>query len=164
MRFDLPDSVIALVPKPYAWFSAKPAISICSASKKGFGEPQLGHAHFSDSSSNGVFRGAVPGAAPVLIGYAALAGEIGPLGWALFATIFAWQFPHFMAIAWLYREDYARAGHRMQESERRDAWMAQVTDPEREQARLVSMAELLVDARDAEGAIVQRLEVAVVLR
>ena len=57
--------------------------------------------------------GAVPGAAPVLIGYAALANEIGPLGWALFATIFAWQFPHFMAIAWLYREDYARAGHRM---------------------------------------------------
>jgi len=41
----------------------------------------------------------------------------------------------------------------MQESERRDAWMAQVTDPERAQARLVSMAELLVDARDAEGAL-----------
>ncbi len=57
--------------------------------------------------------GAVPGAAPVLVGYAALAGEIGPLGWALFATIFAWQFPHFMAIAWMYREDYAKAGHRM---------------------------------------------------
>ena len=57
--------------------------------------------------------GAVPGAAPVLVGYAALAGEIGPLGWALFGTIFAWQFPHFMAIAWMYREDYAKAGHRM---------------------------------------------------
>ncbi|MEM1448002.1 MAG: heme o synthase [Planctomycetota bacterium] len=57
--------------------------------------------------------GAIPGAAPVLIGYAALAGEIGPLGWALFGTIFAWQFPHFMAIAWMYRKDYARAGHRM---------------------------------------------------
>ena len=47
----------------------------------------------------------------------------------------------------------ARAAHRMQEAERRDAWMAQVTDPEREQARLVSMAELLVDSRDAEGAL-----------
>lgn len=57
--------------------------------------------------------GAVPGAAPVLIGYAALAGDIGPLGWALFAAIFAWQFPHFMAIAWMYREDYAKAGHKM---------------------------------------------------
>ncbi|WP_454752360.1 heme biosynthesis HemY N-terminal domain-containing protein [Cupriavidus necator] len=47
----------------------------------------------------------------------------------------------------------ARAAHRMQETDRRDAWMAQVTDPEREQARLVSMAELLVDARDADGAL-----------
>ncbi|MDA1265723.1 MAG: heme o synthase [Planctomycetota bacterium] len=57
--------------------------------------------------------GAIPGAAPPLIGYAAVAGEVGPWAWALFAVIFAWQFPHFMAIAWLYREDYARAGHRM---------------------------------------------------
>lgn len=57
--------------------------------------------------------GAIPGAAPPLIGFAAVAGELGPWAWALFATIFAWQFPHFMAIAWLYREDYARAGHRM---------------------------------------------------
>jgi heme o synthase len=57
--------------------------------------------------------GAIPGAAPPLIGYAAVAGDIGPWAWAMFAVIFAWQFPHFMAIAWLYREDYARAGHRM---------------------------------------------------
>ncbi len=57
--------------------------------------------------------GAIPGAAPPLIGYAALAGEVGPWAWSLFAIVFAWQFPHFMAIAWLYREDYARAGHRM---------------------------------------------------
>ena len=57
--------------------------------------------------------GAIPGAAPPLIGYAAVAGEIDPWAWALFAVIFAWQFPHFMAIAWLYREDYARAELRM---------------------------------------------------
>ena len=57
--------------------------------------------------------GAIPGAAPPLLGYAAIAGEVGPWALALFAVIFAWQFPHFMAIAWLYREDYARAGHRM---------------------------------------------------
>jgi len=68
--------------------------------------------------------GAVPGAAPVLVGYAALAGEIGPLGWALFGTIFAWQFPHFMAIAWMYREDYAKAGHRMVPTEPGSAGMA----------------------------------------
>ena len=51
-------------------------------------------------------RRPVPGAAPVLIGYAALAGEIGPLGWAPSARS-SRQFPHFMAIAWMYREDYA---------------------------------------------------------
>ncbi|MFT5287390.1 MAG: protoheme IX farnesyltransferase [Planctomycetota bacterium] len=60
--------------------------------------------------------GAVPGGMPPLIGYAALSTAENPVGgWgiALFAVIFAWQFPHFMAIAWLHREDYARAGMRM---------------------------------------------------
>jgi len=57
--------------------------------------------------------GAIPGAAPPLIGYVALAGEAGPWAWCLFAILFVWQFPHFMAIAWMYREDYARAGLRM---------------------------------------------------
>lgn len=54
--------------------------------------------------------GAFPGAAPVAIGFAAMTGVIG--GWAvsLFLIIFAWQFPHFMAIAWTHREDYRRAG------------------------------------------------------
>src|SRR5207253_10306718 len=47
----------------------------------------------------------------------------------------------------------ARAAHRMQEAERRDAWLSEVTAPDREQARLVSQAEMLVDARDAEGAL-----------
>ena len=57
--------------------------------------------------------GAVPGAAPPLLGYAAIAGSVE--GWALilFAIVFVWQFPHFMAIAWLYREDYARGGYKM---------------------------------------------------
>ncbi|MBL8861397.1 MAG: protoheme IX farnesyltransferase [Planctomycetes bacterium] len=61
--------------------------------------------------------GALPGAAPPLLGYAAIAGEVGGWGWALFAVIFVWQFPHFMAIAWIHREDYARAGLRMLPSE-----------------------------------------------
>lgn len=61
-------------------------------------------------SSLNTLVGALPGAMPVAIGYAALAGGIN--GWAvsLFAIVFAWQFPHFMAIAWIYREDYRRAG------------------------------------------------------
>ena len=57
--------------------------------------------------------GAIPGAAPPMIAYAALAGEVGPWAWAVFGVLYLWQFPHFMAIAWRCREDYARAGHRM---------------------------------------------------
>ena len=57
--------------------------------------------------------GAIPGAAPPLLGYVAIAHHTGPWAWALFGLMFVWQFPHFLAIAWLYREDYARAGMRM---------------------------------------------------
>jgi protoheme IX farnesyltransferase len=57
--------------------------------------------------------GAVPGALPPLIGWAAATGELGAQGWALFAIVFFWQLPHFMAISWLYREEYSRAGFRM---------------------------------------------------
>ncbi len=57
--------------------------------------------------------GSLPGAAPPLIGYVALAGSVDGWAWALFAIILAWQFPHFMAIAWIYREDYRRAGMQM---------------------------------------------------
>jgi protoheme IX farnesyltransferase len=57
--------------------------------------------------------GAVPGAMPPLIGYAAARGELTAEAWALYAILFLWQFPHFLAIAWMYRSDYARAGIRM---------------------------------------------------
>lgn len=57
--------------------------------------------------------GALPGAMPPLLGYAAISGEVHSWAWYLFAVLFAWQFPHFMAIAWLYRKDYARAGMKM---------------------------------------------------
>lgn len=57
--------------------------------------------------------GAVPGAMPVLIGWAGASAGIGGNAWLLFAIVFLWQFPHFLAIALLYREDYARAGFRM---------------------------------------------------
>ena len=55
--------------------------------------------------------GAIPGAAPPLIGWAAACGRLDPAAWVLFAIVFLWQFPHFMSIAWMYREDYARAGY-----------------------------------------------------
>lgn len=64
-------------------------------------------------SSLSTVVGAVPGAMPPLIGYAAANGALTPEAWALFAILFFWQFPHFLAIAWMYREDYARAGIRM---------------------------------------------------
>jgi protoheme IX farnesyltransferase len=50
---------------------------------------------------------------PPLIGYAAASGTLGWDAWVLFAILFLWQFPHFYAIAWMYREDYERAGIRM---------------------------------------------------
>ena len=55
--------------------------------------------------------GALPGAVPPLIGWAAACGRLDGNDWLLFAIVFLWQFPHFMAIAWMYREDYARAGY-----------------------------------------------------
>jgi protoheme IX farnesyltransferase len=57
--------------------------------------------------------GAFPGALPPLIGWAAAAGSLSRQAWILFAILFFWQFPHFLSIAWIYREDYARAGIRM---------------------------------------------------
>ena len=55
--------------------------------------------------------GALPGAMPPLIGWAAASGKLSFQAWVLCAMLFLWQFPHFMAIAWMYREDYARAGY-----------------------------------------------------
>src|SRR5829696_7431468 len=54
--------------------------------------------------------GAFPGAVPPLIGWTAARGSISLEGWILFAILFLWQFPHFLAIAWMYRQDYMRAG------------------------------------------------------
>jgi protoheme IX farnesyltransferase len=57
--------------------------------------------------------GAVPGALPPLIGWAAAHGAVTAGGWILFTIVFLWQIPHFMAIAWMYRDDYQRAGFPM---------------------------------------------------
>jgi protoheme IX farnesyltransferase len=57
--------------------------------------------------------GAFPGAMPPLIGWVAARGHISVEAWILFAILFLWQFPHFLAIAWMYRDDYARAGIKM---------------------------------------------------
>jgi protoheme IX farnesyltransferase len=57
--------------------------------------------------------GAIPGALPPMIGWAAASGRLDPGAWSLFAILFFWQLPHFFAIAWMYRDDYARAGFQM---------------------------------------------------
>jgi len=68
--------------------------------------------------------GAVPGALPIVGGWTAARGELGPGAWALFGILFFWQMPHFLALAWLYREDYRLGGLRM----------LTVTDPSGSQA------------------------------
>lgn len=57
--------------------------------------------------------GAIPGAIPPMMGWAAAQNQVGAEGWSLFAILFFWQMPHFLAIGWMYREDYARAGYPM---------------------------------------------------
>jgi len=79
--------------------------------------------------------GAVPGAMPPLIGYAAASGTLTAEAWVLFAILFLWQFPHFYSIAWMYRDDYARAG----------ILMLPVVEPDGEStARRIVLASLML--------------------
>lgn len=57
--------------------------------------------------------GGIPGALPPVIGWVAVRGHLGPEAWILFAVLFFWQMPHFLALAWMYRKDYERAGYKM---------------------------------------------------
>ena len=75
--------------------------------------------------------GAVPGAMPPLIGWAAASGQLSFGAWILSSVLFLWQFPHFMSIAWMYREDYARAGYLV------------LPHDQRERSRLVNWQTLL---------------------
>ena len=69
--------------------------------------------------------GVFPGAAPPLIGCAAASGMLDSEAWVLYAILLLWQFPHFMAIAWMYREDYLRAGYLVLPlGKERGRWMA----------------------------------------
>ncbi len=65
------------------------------------------------STSFATVVGAFPGAVPIIIGWAAVTGGIDMRGWTLFGILFLWQIPHFLAIAWMYRKDYERAGFPM---------------------------------------------------
>lgn len=75
-----------------------------------FGSYVLVYTPMKRISPMSVFVGAIPGALPPMIGWAAASGSIGLEAWLLFAVVFFWQLPHFASIAWIYREDYRRAG------------------------------------------------------
>lgn len=64
-------------------------------------------------SSVSTLIGAIPGALPIMGGWTAVNGDLGPGAWALFGILFFWQLPHFLALAWLFREDYQRGGLKM---------------------------------------------------
>lgn len=70
----------------------------------------FGYTPLKTKTSLSTLVGAFPGAVPPLIGWTAAGGELSVEAWVLFAILFLWQFPHFLAIAWMYREDYSRAG------------------------------------------------------
>jgi protoheme IX farnesyltransferase len=70
----------------------------------------FGYTPLKTRSSLSTVVGAFPGAVPPLIGWTAATGTLSVEAWVLFAILFLWQFPHSLAIAWMYREDYSRAG------------------------------------------------------
>jgi heme o synthase len=92
----------------YLYFSAGPLPAILGvATCAGY---LLGYTPLKKRTVWATFVGAFPGAIPPMIGWAAAAGSLDRGAWLLFGILFLWQFPHFHAIAWMYREDYARAG------------------------------------------------------
>jgi protoheme IX farnesyltransferase len=87
-----------------------------------------------------VLIGAIPGAVPPLMGWTAATGALSPQSWIVFSIVFLWQLPHFMAIRWIYREDYGRAGFAMLSARDRDG------SATARQALFYSVALLIVSA------------------
>jgi protoheme IX farnesyltransferase len=79
----------------------------------------FGYTPLKRASTANTIVGAIPGAIPPMIGWAAARGAVEAGAWSLFAILLLWQLPHFFAIAWMYREDYSRAGFRMISSDDR---------------------------------------------
>lgn len=103
--------LLAVVGGAYLWLAVNPLASCLALAT--LATYLLVYTPLKSRSHLCTFIGAFPGAAPPLIGWAAATGTLGPEAWALYAMLFFWQFPHFLAIAWMYRQDYARAGMRM---------------------------------------------------
>ena len=92
----------ALVNRPSAWLAAAALLIYL-----------YGYTPLKRRTTLCTLLGAVPGAMPPLVGWAGARGQLSTEAWWLFAILFLWQLPHFLAIAWLYRDDYARAGFKM---------------------------------------------------
>lgn len=110
----------AIIGVTILWFGTNPAAAIVSAAT--IASYVLLYTPMKPVSTLSTIVGAVPGALPPLIGWAAGTGFEGgasmrslaePGGWTIFLIMFVWQIPHFLALAWKYREDYGRAGHRV---------------------------------------------------
>ncbi|MCS7315083.1 MAG: heme o synthase [Bryobacterales bacterium] len=93
------------------WLGARPLAALCGLATLLL--YLLAYTPLKTRTPHAMAAGAIPGAMPPLIGYAAASGSLDAPAWALFLILLLWQFPHFLAIGWMYREDYARGGIRM---------------------------------------------------
>jgi len=103
--------VLALFGVCYLWFACNPLTAILATMTVAI--YIFAYTPLKRVSTFNTLVGAVPGALPPMIGWAAARGTLDAGAWSLFTIVFFWQLPHFFAIAWMYRDDYARAGFQM---------------------------------------------------
>lgn len=108
LLFGVLSSIIGLI---YLWFAVNPITSLLGMIT--LFSYVFVYTPLKRVTSLNTAIGAIPGAIPPLMGWTASNGEITVEGWSLFAILFFWQLPHFLAIAWMYREEYAKAGFAM---------------------------------------------------
>ena len=104
-------SLLSLIATLYLWVLINPLTALLGVAT--FASYLFVYTPLKTRTTLSVVLGAFPGAVPPLIGWTAATGQVTVAALILFAILFLWQFPHFLAIAWMYREDYARAGIKM---------------------------------------------------
>ena len=104
-------ALLAGIGVSYLWFACNPLSAVLAALTVAI--YIFAYTPLKLVSTFNTLVGAVPGALPPVIGWVAARGSLGAGAWSLFTIVFLWQLPHFFAIAWMYREDYARAGFQM---------------------------------------------------
>ena len=104
-------SLLSMIATVYLWVLINPLTAMLGVAT--FASYLFVYTPLKTRTTLSVVLGAFPGAVPPLIGWTAATGRVTVAPLILFAILFLWQFPHFLAIAWMYREDYARAGIKM---------------------------------------------------